>query len=55
MVLSPLLFLILITSITDLNIISTKEIFMDDTRMIRQMWSMIDAANLQTDEEELYG
>ena len=53
-VLGPLLFLLLIDSITDLNITSTMGIFADDTRLVRQIWSEVDAANLQTDVEELY-
>ena len=53
-VLGPLLFLILIDSITDLNITSTMGIFADDTRLIRQIWTELDAINLQTDVEELY-
>ena len=53
-VLGPLLFLILIDSITDLKISSTMGIFADDTRLIRQIWTELDAINLQTDVEQLY-
>ena len=53
-VLGLVLFLILIDSITELDITSTMGIFADDTRIIRQIWSETDASCLQTDLELLY-
>ena len=53
-VLGPILFLILIDSIADLDLGSSIGIFADDTRIIRQIWTEIDASNLQADLETLY-
>ena len=38
----------------DLKISSTMGIFADDTRLIRQIWTELDAVNLQSDVEQLY-
>ena len=53
-VLGPLLFWILIDSITDLSITSTMGIFADNMQLMRQIWTELDVVNLQTDVEELY-
>ena len=53
-VLGPILFLILIDSIAGLDIGSSIGIFADDTRIVRQIWTELDASNLQTDLEALY-
>ena len=53
-VLGPILFLILIDSIAGLDIGSSIGIFADDTRIVRQIWTELDASNLQSDLETLY-
>ena len=53
-VLGPLLFLILIDSISQMNLTCNLGIFADDTRAIHEIASMIDAQDLQADLNQLY-
>ena len=53
-ILGPLLFLLVIDSITDLNLNCDIRIFTDDTHTVQSILSETDAENLQADLETLY-
>ena len=53
-VLGPLLFLIIINDIADLNILSNIGIFADDSRLISEIRNEDDALEIQSDLEKLY-
>ena len=53
-VLGPLLFLIIIDNIADLNILSNIGIFADDSRLISEIRNEDDALEIQSDLEKLY-
>ena len=53
-VLGPLLFLIMIDSISDCNLMSTVRMFADDTRVIKHVRTEEDTENFQADLEKLY-
>ena len=53
-VIGPILFLVLIDDIADLKMNSTLGIFADDTLVMREISTVHDADNLQTDLSILY-
>ena len=53
-VLGPLLFLIIIDNIADLNILANIGIFADDSRLTSEIYNDEDAMNVQEDLEKLY-